>query len=148
MYKFILLSFIAAASCGTPKAATDATSANNAATATQVQEGTVTLELGEEITIGTLGVQFKEVVEDSRCPTGTTCFWQGRVKVLVAIREAGKPTNTNEVIFGELNEGEIKNHSFYKSDITTITAIAVNPYPTKDSGTTNLVYKLVLEVSK
>lgn len=148
MYKLILLSFIAAASCGSPKTSTDVTSGNNTTTSTQVQKGTVTLSLGEEITVGSLRVQFKEVLEDSRCPKGTTCFWQGRVKILTTVREEGEAANTSEVIFGELKKGEIKNHSFYKSDTTTLTAIAVNPYPTKDSGTTNLTYELVLEVNK
>ncbi len=148
MYKLIILAFIAVASCGTPKTATESTSIENTETSQPTQEGTITLALGEETMIGELRVQFKEVLEDSRCPTGTECFWQGRAKLLVETSEGGGAVNRSEIIFGKLKNGEIQNHSFYKNGKTTITATAINPYPTKDSGTINLAYELVLEVGK
>ncbi len=148
MYKLIILSFIAAASCGTPKTTSEITSANETEISTQIDEGTITLALGKEIRVGELRVHFREVLEDSRCPTGTTCFWEGRAKILVETSEDGRTLDRNEIIFGALKKGEVKNHNFYKSGATTITATAINPYPTKESGTTNLNYELVLEVSK
>ena len=147
MYKFIILVFIAVASCGTPKTASENTSAENTVPITPIQEGTITLAVGEEIMVGELRVHFKEVLEDSRCPTGTECFWQGRAKILVETSEDGMAMDRSEIIFGALKKGEAKNHTFYKSGKATITATAINPYPTKDSGTTNLAYQLVLEVS-
>jgi hypothetical protein len=147
MYKFIMLSFIAAASCGTPKTTNENTSIENIETSTIVQEETNTLLLGEETVLGGVRVHFKEVLGDSRCPTGTTCFWQGRAILLVETSENGMIAERNEIIFGEVKNGETKNHAFYKNGNTTITATAINPYPTKDSGTTNLEYELVLVVS-
>lgn len=139
MFKFILLAFIAVASCGTPKTTSEDTSANTTET--------ITLALGERKKVGDLQIQFKEVLEDSRCPTGTTCVWQGRARVLVETSEDGMNAKQSEIIFGKLQNGETENHTFYKNKNTTFTATAINPYPSKDSGTTNLAYKLVLEVS-
>ncbi len=39
-----------------------------------------------------LEVTFVEIISDSRCPTDTTCFWQGTVTVRLAIRSDGKVT--------------------------------------------------------
>lgn len=41
---------------------------------------------------GKLEVTFVEVISDSRCPTDTTCIWQGTVSVRLAIRSDGKVT--------------------------------------------------------
>lgn len=48
-----------------------------------------------------LTVEFVRVVEDSRCPTDTTCVWAGEVKVQVATR-----TGTAEAIQHEIKAGE------------------------------------------
>ncbi|WP_432412404.1 hypothetical protein [Rasiella sp. SM2506] len=147
MFKFILLAFIAAAACGTPKTTSDESSANTTETSIEKENGTITLAVGERKKVGELQIQFKEVLEDSRCPTGTTCIWQGRAKLLVETSQAGMDVVQSEIIFGKLQNGEIENHTFYKSGKTTITATGINPYPSKDSGTTNLAYQLTLEVS-
>lgn len=39
-----------------------------------------------------LEVTFVELISDSRCPTDTTCIWQGTVSVRLAIRSDGKVT--------------------------------------------------------
>ena len=143
MNKLIILAFIAIASCATKQ--------NNVAThntTTSVQEGDITLTLHEKIQVGDLQIHFKEVLEDSRCPTGTNCFWQGRAKILVETSEDQMTVDRSEIIFGELKTGEEKNHTFYKSGNTIITAIAIKPYPTSETGTTGLDYKLHINVLK
>lgn len=147
MYKLIILAFVAAASCSSPKSTAESTSANQTETITQIQDGAMTLALGEVAQLGDLFLEFKAVLEDSRCPTGTECFWQGRAKLLVETSEDGMTAHQNEIIFGKLKNGESENHTFYNNGNISITAIAINPYPTKDSGTTNLPYELVLEVA-
>ncbi|RDK88386.1 hypothetical protein [Marinirhabdus gelatinilytica] len=146
MYKSILLVFFIAASCGTPKNGTQTVEAEQIENITTIQEGTITLALGEQEMVGDIMVHFKEVLEDSRCPTGTNCFWQGRAKILLETSEDGMTVDRSELIFGELKEGETKNHTFYKRGNTTITATAINPYPTKETGTVNLPYELVFKV--
>jgi hypothetical protein len=48
-----------------------------------------------------LTVEFVRVVEDSRCPTDTTCVWAGEVKVQVATR-----TGSAEAVQHEIKAGE------------------------------------------
>ncbi len=38
---------------------------------------------------GALRLRFDEVVEDSRCPSGVVCFWEGRAVVALRVDEAG-----------------------------------------------------------
>jgi hypothetical protein len=144
MYKTILLVFIAAASCGTPKEASENTSGNETPTP-QIQNRVISLALGEKAMVGDLTIHFKEVLEDSRCPMGTTCVWQGRAKILVETKK--NSVERDEIIFGVLKDGETKNHNFYTSEQVTLTATGVEPYPTKESGTTNLNYVLLVDVS-
>ncbi|MAZ73074.1 MAG: hypothetical protein CMC70_07980 [Flavobacteriaceae bacterium] len=148
MYKLITLFFIVAASCGTPKNTSETSSESVSENGPIIQEGTITLSLGETARVGDLVIQFKEVLEDSRCPTGMQCVWQGRAKILVETSEDGMPVDKSEIIFGRLKNGETENHTFYKRGTTTITATAINPYPTDASGTKNLPYALVLEIGK
>lgn len=48
-----------------------------------------------------LTVEFVRVVEDSRCPTDTTCVWAGEVKVQVATRLGSAEAVQHEIKAGE-----------------------------------------------
>ena len=89
MYKLIILFFITVASCGAPKNTSETSSNNETEVTTQVQEETTTLALGETKQVGDIQIKFKEVLEDSRCPTGVQCMWQGRAKILVETSKDG-----------------------------------------------------------
>ena len=143
MNKLIILAFITIASCATKQhtATTDTSS-------TSVQEGDITLALNEKTQVGDLQIHLKEVLEDSRCPTGTNCFWQGRAKIVVETSEDNMTVDRSEIIFGELKTGEVKNHTFYRNGNTTITAMKINPYPTSETGTNGLDYVLLITISK
>ncbi|MDX1462761.1 MAG: hypothetical protein R3359_06860 [Marinirhabdus sp.] len=147
MYKTILLLLLAISSCGTPKSTDSKEPPSTNTSETAIENGTFSIQLGDQITSGNLILHFKEVLEDSRCPTGTTCIWQGRAKLLVEVSEAGQETRQSEIIFGELHSGEQKNHVFFQNDRQTVTAIAIRPYPTEASGTTGLPYELDVEIT-
>lgn len=51
-----------------------------------------TLTLGEQIAIGDTGLTlaFSAVAEDSRCPEGARCLWQGRAVVTIEALAAGQ----------------------------------------------------------
>lgn len=51
---------------------------------------TLTLKLNESVDIqkDQLTVTFKEVVEDSRCPTGVECVWEGQASIKLDINNA------------------------------------------------------------
>ena len=72
-----------------------------------------TLAPGQAATVKTtdMRVTFKEVREDSRCPTDVTCVWQGDAKIDVVIARTGFPAETmtlsvtppdNEALVGNL----------------------------------------------
>jgi len=48
-----------------------------------------TLALGDSIPLDPTGysVVFEKVLEDSRCPTGTTCVWEGNARIEIMLRE-------------------------------------------------------------
>lgn len=52
--------------------------------------------IGERVDIAgeSLAVTFEKVVEDSRCPTGTTCIWEGDAVVRLGLRGARAATGT------------------------------------------------------
>ncbi len=49
------------------------------------------LEIGQTALIEPQGpiVEFVEVVEDSRCPTGVACVWAGRARILIKVSSSG-----------------------------------------------------------
>ncbi len=67
--------------------------------------GPANFELGEAFELpwqgtgdcecGSLSVTFADVIEDSRCPTGVECVWQGRAVVKLAV---GLPTGDTSVL--------------------------------------------------
>jgi len=55
----------------------------------------VSLKIGEKENIDgdKLIIGFEEVLEDSRCPSGTECFWEGRARIVLEIIEDGQAQN-------------------------------------------------------
>lgn len=143
MHKLILLFFLVTASCGTQNN-TNAT--QTTVTNASVQEGVTVITLEETVQIANLNIYFKQVIEDSRCPTQVTCIWQGRVKILVETYSEGEDRMQHEIIFGKLRAGETENHSFYSDAKVELKATAVNPYPVDDTAKDNLPYKFVFVV--
>ena len=60
------------------------------------QAETITLKRGQQKTVqkGEVTIKFVTVTEDSRCPVGTQCVWEGNAKVQVRItnRHGGSKT--------------------------------------------------------
>jgi hypothetical protein len=59
-----------------------------------------TLALGESVEVDQRGVriEFKEVVEDSRCPMNARCIWEGNARITIQVSgvAAGRPGNASE----------------------------------------------------
>ena len=55
------------------------------APATEAPGQAVRIPLGETVDIGGLSVRFVAVAEDSRCPTGMSCVWEGRAGVRLVV---------------------------------------------------------------
>jgi len=102
------------------------------------------LHIGESTSLRgeELKVKFLEVTEDSRCPTGVVCVWEGRVSGLVEIAyresihsitltEPGSTSWPSEITFEEYN---ITYH--------------VEPYPQAGTEIAKEEYRLELKISK
>ena len=59
----------------------------------------VSVQLHKEKSIPGAGfrIKFVEMVEDSRCPTGTTCIWAGNAKVKIEVRGGRGDSKTFEL---------------------------------------------------
>ena len=55
----------------------------------------VELRTGQTVTVQDeqLEIKFEEVIDDSRCPTGATCIWQGEVTGILKITYLGEAYN-------------------------------------------------------
>ena len=102
------------------------------------------LHIGESANIRgeELKVKFLEVTEDSRCPTGVVCVWEGRVSFLVEITyhesiqsivltEPGSTSWPSEIAFEEY---KITYH--------------IEPYPQAGTEIVKEEYRLELKISK
>lgn len=62
------------------------------------KNASVAVQLHTEKTVPHAGfsIKFVEMVEDSRCPAGTTCVWAGNAKVKITVRQ-GRHSQTFEL---------------------------------------------------
>ena len=62
----------------------------------------VSVQIHTEKKVANAGIRIKfvEMVEDSRCPTGTTCIWAGSAKVKIEVRNGRGPAQTFELNTG------------------------------------------------
>ena len=89
-----------------------------------------------------LRVRFLDVTEDSRCPEGVTCIWEGRVSCLVEItyRES-----LESVLLTEPSSNDFPTEqSFHEYRLT----YHIEPYPQAGSEIAEEEYQLHLKISK
>lgn len=68
-------------------------------------------------------VFFDKIMEDSRCPEGTTCIWEGKAVVRLMV-DIGKPQIVELMLNGKDKEGTSKTIDDYM-----VTFQALKPYP-------------------
>lgn len=88
------------------------------------------LKLGSSIEFDSKSIKFVKVIEDSRCPTGVSCMWEGQAKVLIELYENGKLLETKELIFGKTNINPKKQKVVLAQVDKKIYAYTISPYPT------------------
>lgn len=103
------------------------------------------LKIGQRVTIKRqkLSIKFSAVHDESRCPTGVQCVWEGNAGVVVQVSKKNKKVvqavlNTNASI--KPNQLE---HSGYN-----IRLVGLNPYPKADQPIDPKDYEAVLLVTK
>ena len=88
-----------------------------------------------------LTVRFVELVEDSRCPKGTTCVWAGNAKIKVEVKRNGA---RKEII--ELNTGTDDKSARY--DGLLIELIDLTPEPANNIRINRNGYVATIAVSR
>ena len=89
-----------------------------------------------------LEIKFKNVTEDSRCPSDVTCIWAGRVTCMVELTQAGSSYNMTLTEHGLTNEYPKETYEGYQL------SFHVTPYPETGKEIDKDAYQLHLIVSK
>jgi len=92
---------------------------------------------GEQITIQLEGIQ-----DDSRCPKGATCIWQGRVSGILQISDNG---SSSKIVLVEPGLSDQHGKNTYKQYEFTS---HVQPYPELGKRISSEDYRLFLTVKK
>lgn len=100
------------------------------------------LRFGRTASVGPgLKVEFNSLVEDSRCPKGVNCVWEGNAKVGLKVSGAGK-----EAASLELNTNvEPRKGSLHGYEISLV---RLEPYPKADARADKKEYVATLSVSR
>ncbi len=106
------------------------------------QEFTLSIGQSAQIEGENLQVRFEEVLEDSRCPTGATCIWEGRVSLAVEIKDNGSPYKMVLIQSGMNNQYVSETYEEYQL------TFKVNPYPELGTDMATDDYQLLLTVSE
>jgi hypothetical protein len=116
-------------------------SVSESADAQTRQQFTLRPKQQKSLFAGKLKVQFIEVMEDSRCPTGVNCVWAGnaRVKIKVTSKRLG------EKIFEANTTGGPKGDQW---DGYAINLEDVTPYPKANRPIGKASYRVSISVSR
>ena len=106
------------------------------------QEFALSIGQSAQIEGENLQVRFEEVIEDSRCATGATCIWEGRVSLAVEIKDNGSPYKMVLIQSGMNNQYASETYEAYQF------TFKVNPYPELGRDIATNDYQLLLTVSE
>ncbi len=83
----------------------------------------ITLKVGEssDIQAGLLTITFDKLVEDSRCPNGVECFWEGQATVQLLVNESTTVDLIMRAGMEDLAKDTLDNYIY--------TLLDVSPYP-------------------
>ena len=89
-----------------------------------------------------LEIRFKEVLDDSRCPRGVTCFWAGRVSCVLELIHTDSPYRMVLTEPGLTDEYTKERYEGYEI------SFHVTPYPEAGKKIAEDTYRLHLIISK
>lgn len=156
-YKTIILGLgiLTLANCNAQKknkntSKTEASAVQNPEKLPMKEENIIYLNEGERMLFKEyeMNIGFKNISEDSRCPKGTTCVWEG-----VAIANVEIMGYSSRPMIVKLATTENAARNYHKSvDFNggTISLVEVTPYPTAQNGSKSLAgkYRIGIKVSK
>lgn len=83
-----------------------------------------------------LTIEFTSVIEDSRCPEGAICIWEGNAKITIQVNAKEHTLNTT------LEPKEIEDSEF------RIKLLSVSPYPKLNEEIKLVDYRIKLVIVK
>jgi hypothetical protein len=116
-------------------------SVHESADAQKPQKFTLRPKQQKSLYAGKLKVQFIEVMEDSRCPTGVNCVWAGNAKVKIKVTSK----RLGEKIFEANTNGGPQGDQF---DGYAIVLDKLTPYPKADKPIGKATYRVTISVSR
>ena len=70
-----------------------------------------------------MSISFTNIMEDSRCPTGTSCVWEGKAVIRLGVN-MGKAQTIELMVKGNAKQGNTKSYNGYDFTFQSLT-----PYP-------------------
>lgn len=125
---------------------TSTTTSSNSTTSSDVKKVDIKMGDYQQIAGTNLNVKYNGIIEDSRCPEGTTCVWAG---VAVAELEIMTPTSRPRTI--QLATMDMESRGLKKSEIVygyNFTLKTVSPYPSQNGKAANAKDAVGLEIQK
>lgn len=138
---FLMTILVLATSCDTKKAQMEDTDTMDYNTVQFDAPFKMTQKKGVAFENDDLKIIFNTISEDSRCPEGTTCVWEGQVKVNLTV----KTKNASEQV-EMLRKGGQKENAIQQVGNHTIYLMAVNPYPKDGQTIAQEDYKITIVV--
>ncbi|MGL6037289.1 MAG: hypothetical protein ACRC0E_00120 [Soonwooa sp.] len=142
-------------SCETQKKTTTSTSSSTStSTSTSSQSTNITglkkvnIDIGayQQIAGTNLSIKYNGTTEDSRCPEGTTCVWEGVAVVELEIMTPSSRPRTIQLATNEIeSRGLKKSETVYGYNISLKT---VSPYPSKNEKPAGTKNSIGLEIEK
>lgn len=94
------------------------------------QSSAVALNPGMRAEMEGLGIKFKKVLSDSRCPKGVNCIWAGEAKILIEIYN-GNNLLGEELLIVTNSSSSLPGLQKYESKVGILNLEAhLQPYPT------------------
>ncbi|AKG52743.1 hypothetical protein DGWBC_0051 [Dehalogenimonas sp. WBC-2] len=104
------------------------------------QQFTLSPGQSAKITSEDIAITFNKVLNDSRCPVGATCIWEGQVQCLISIKLDGK---TEQLTLTQSGSDTAASQIYDKYRLE----FNVKPYPKLNDTINSSEYVLELKVS-
>jgi len=113
---------------------------------TEKSEAITKLKTADIVSFDTKSIQFIKVIDDSRCPSNTTCFWGGQAKVLIGLYENNALIEEKEIIIGAKGISPDNPEKLFQTNKKVIYGYNLNPYPSDNNSINPADYYLELLV--
>ena len=104
------------------------------------------IKLGEKIAFGNQFLKFEKVIEDSRCPKGSQCFWEGQAIAIVQLFDNDSVVSDQKLIFGTKGISPKQPKAIFSTDNKTVFAYQLSPYPEQNMVIEDKMYCLDIRI--